>query len=97
MTVWLLDIVKIIYIIKQLILLILVTGVGQEREGRLETTRPRRWMLPSIPHGMPTRRLMKAYEPSDFCKQEVVAPLGPFFVGDCKTTYCEVKQSQECK
>jgi len=38
---------------------------------------------------------MKAYEQSDFFKQEILAPLQPFFVGDFKTTYCEVKRSQE--
>ena len=35
------------------------------------------------------------YEQSDFFKQEIVAHLQPFFVGDFKTTYCEVKRSQE--
>jgi len=38
---------------------------------------------------------MKAYEQSDFFKQEILAPLQPFFVGDFKTTYCEVKRSQD--
>jgi len=40
---------------------------------------------------------MKAYEQSDFFKQEIVAHLQPFFVGDFKTTSCEVKRSQEFK
>jgi heme-degrading monooxygenase HmoA len=40
---------------------------------------------------------MKAYEQSDFFKQQIVAPLQPFFVGDFKTSYCEVKRSQEFK
>jgi len=39
--------------------------------------------------------MTKAYEQSDFFKQEIVAHLQPFFVGDFKTTYCEVKRSQE--
>jgi heme-degrading monooxygenase HmoA len=38
---------------------------------------------------------MRAYEQSDFFKREIIAPLQPFFIGDFKTNYCEVKRSQE--
>ena len=40
---------------------------------------------------------IEAYEQSDFFKQEIVVHLRPFFIGDFKTTYCEVKRSQEFK
>ena len=40
---------------------------------------------------------MKAYEQSDFFKQEILAPLQPFFAGEFTTTSCEVKRSQEFK
>ena len=38
---------------------------------------------------------MRAYERSDFYRQEILAPLQPFFVGEFKTNRCEVKFSQQ--
>jgi heme-degrading monooxygenase HmoA len=38
---------------------------------------------------------MQAYEQSDFYKQEILAPLQPFFINAFTTTRCEVKYSQE--
>ena len=37
---------------------------------------------------------MRAYEQSNFYKQEILPSLQPFFVGDFATTYCEVKVHQ---
>ncbi len=37
---------------------------------------------------------MRAYEQSDFYKQEIVPAFQPFFVGDFHTTYCEVTVTQ---
>ena len=37
---------------------------------------------------------MRAYEQSDFYKQEILPALQPFFVGEFTTTYCEVQVIQ---
>ncbi|GIX47329.1 MAG: hypothetical protein KatS3mg131_1540 [Candidatus Tectimicrobiota bacterium] len=38
---------------------------------------------------------MRAYEQSEFYQREILAPLQPFFIGEFKTSYCEVKYAQQ--